>query len=52
MERAGIAMVKTWFITGTSSGFGRILTEQLLGRGDHVATAWRPPCAGWTRSTI
>jgi NAD(P)-dependent dehydrogenase (short-subunit alcohol dehydrogenase family) len=27
----------TWFITGTSSGFGRILTEQLLGRGDRVA---------------
>jgi len=23
---------KTWFITGTSSGFGRILTEKLLER--------------------
>ena len=27
----------TWFITGTSSGFGRILTERLLARGDRVA---------------
>ncbi len=30
-------MSKTWFITGTSSGFGRALTEQLLSRGDRVA---------------
>ncbi len=34
-------MVKTWFITGTSSGFGRILTELLLGRGDCVAATVR-----------
>ena len=27
---------RTWFITGVSSGFGRQLTEQLLGRGDRV----------------
>jgi NAD(P)-dependent dehydrogenase (short-subunit alcohol dehydrogenase family) len=27
---------RTWFITGTSSGFGRSLTEQLLDRGDRV----------------
>jgi NAD(P)-dependent dehydrogenase (short-subunit alcohol dehydrogenase family) len=27
---------RTWFITGVSSGFGRELTEQLLGRGDRV----------------
>jgi NAD(P)-dependent dehydrogenase (short-subunit alcohol dehydrogenase family) len=32
---------KTWFITGTSSGFGRILTEKLLGDGDHVAATLR-----------
>ena len=31
---------KTWFITGCSTGFGRILSEQLLARGDRViATA-------------
>ncbi len=31
---------KTWFITGCSTGFGRILAEQLLARGDRViATA-------------
>ena len=28
---------RTWFITGVSSGFGRQMTEQLLGRGDRVA---------------
>ena len=30
-------MAKTWFITGTSSGFGRALAEALLARGDRVA---------------
>jgi NAD(P)-dependent dehydrogenase (short-subunit alcohol dehydrogenase family) len=35
--------MKTWFITGTSTGFGRELTEQLLARGDRVATALRTP---------
>ncbi|MEK8073421.1 SDR family oxidoreductase [Rhodococcoides navarretei] len=34
---------KTWFITGTSSGFGRQLTEQLLARGDRVAATLRKP---------
>ena len=33
--------MKTWFITGTSSGFGRILTEKLLERGDRVAATLR-----------
>ncbi len=28
---------RTWFITGVSSGFGRIMTERLLERGDRVA---------------
>lgn len=36
-------MTKTWFITGTSSGFGRILTEKLLERGDRVAATLRRP---------
>ncbi|WP_306213773.1 SDR family oxidoreductase [Actinoplanes sp. RD1] len=36
-------MSKTWFITGTSSGFGRQLTEQLLQRGDRVAATARRP---------
>ncbi|HEY0202331.1 MAG TPA: SDR family oxidoreductase [Burkholderiaceae bacterium] len=35
--------MKTWFITGTSSGFGRILTEKLLARGDRVAATLRKP---------
>lgn len=33
--------MKTWFITGTSSGFGRELTEKLLQRGDRVAATVR-----------
>lgn len=36
-------MTKTWFITGTSSGFGRNLTELLLERGDRVAATLRTP---------
>ena len=38
-------MQRTWFITGTSSGFGRIMTEQLLARGDCVAATLRTPSA-------
>ena len=34
-------MSKTWFITGTSSGFGRIMTEKLLARGDRVVGTLR-----------
>lgn len=32
---------RTWFITGTSSGFGRLLAEKLLARGDRVAATLR-----------
>lgn len=38
-------MTRSWFITGTSSGFGRELTEQLLARGDRVAATARRPDA-------
>ncbi|MGD0939647.1 MAG: SDR family NAD(P)-dependent oxidoreductase [Terracidiphilus sp.] len=34
-------MSLTWFITGTSSGLGRIMTERLLERGDRVAATLR-----------
>ena len=34
-------MSKTWFITGTSSGLGRGMTEKLLARGDRVAATLR-----------
>ena len=34
-------MSKNWFITGTSSGFGRLMTESLLVRGDRVAATLR-----------
>jgi NAD(P)-dependent dehydrogenase (short-subunit alcohol dehydrogenase family) len=34
-------MMKTWFITGTSSGLGRVLAEQLLQRGDRVVATLR-----------
>jgi NAD(P)-dependent dehydrogenase (short-subunit alcohol dehydrogenase family) len=33
--------MKTWFITGTSSGIGRTLTEALLARGQRVAATLR-----------
>ncbi|MEV4439844.1 short-chain dehydrogenase/reductase, partial [Streptomyces sp. NPDC049577] len=36
---------KSWFVTGTSSGFGRRLTELLLARGDRVAATARRPAA-------
>ncbi len=36
---------KTWFITGTSSGFGLSMTEQLLARGDRVAATLRKTAA-------
>jgi NAD(P)-dependent dehydrogenase (short-subunit alcohol dehydrogenase family) len=36
-----IDMTTTWFITGTSSGIGRALTENLLARGDRVAATLR-----------
>ena len=32
---------RNWFITGTSTGFGRALTEKLLARGDRVAATVR-----------
>lgn len=38
-------MLKTWFITGASSGFGRQLTELLLEKGDRVAATVRKPDA-------
>lgn len=46
--------MKTWLITGASSGLGRIMTEKLVGRGDRViATARRTdalPCGLFRRS--
>jgi NAD(P)-dependent dehydrogenase (short-subunit alcohol dehydrogenase family) len=36
-------MAKTWFITGSSTGFGRILAEKVLARGDRVAATLRKP---------
>ena len=34
---------KTWFITGASAGFGRILTEKLLQQGNNVVATARKP---------
>jgi NAD(P)-dependent dehydrogenase (short-subunit alcohol dehydrogenase family) len=36
---------RNWLITGASSGFGRIMTEQLLARGDRVAGTVRDRAA-------
>ncbi|WP_369130739.1 SDR family oxidoreductase [Modestobacter roseus] len=38
-------MTRTWLVTGVSSGFGRLLAEQLLARGDRVAGTVRRPDA-------
>lgn len=38
-------MSKHWFITGTSSGIGRELTEQALARGDRVVATVRKQAA-------
>ncbi len=35
--------MKVWLITGCSSGFGRILAEKALARGDQVAVTARDP---------
>jgi len=34
---------KVWFITGTSSGFGRLLAEEVLAKGDKVVATARKP---------
>lgn len=33
--------MKTWFITGTSKGLGRVLTQKLLAKGDRVVATVR-----------
>ena len=36
---------KVWFVTGTSSGFGRSIAEALIARGDRVVATARDPRA-------
>jgi NAD(P)-dependent dehydrogenase (short-subunit alcohol dehydrogenase family) len=36
---------ETWLITGASSGLGRLMTERLLARGNHVVATVRRPQA-------
>lgn len=35
--------MRSWFITGASSGLGRALAEAALARGDRVAATFRDP---------
>jgi NAD(P)-dependent dehydrogenase (short-subunit alcohol dehydrogenase family) len=35
--------MKTWFVTGASSGFGAALVREILSRGDNVVAAARKP---------
>ena len=34
---------KVWFITGTSSGFGKALAEEVLAKGERVVATARKP---------
>lgn len=43
VEHGTLSGMTTWFITGTSRGIGRELTEQILARGDRVAATLRRP---------
>ncbi|MCS5714207.1 SDR family oxidoreductase [Herbiconiux sp. CPCC 205716] len=36
---------RTWFITGATRGFGRLMTEQLLSKGERVAATGRDTAA-------
>jgi NAD(P)-dependent dehydrogenase (short-subunit alcohol dehydrogenase family) len=42
-------MAKAWFITGASRGFGALIAEEALGRGDNVVATARDPAAVTTR---
>jgi NAD(P)-dependent dehydrogenase (short-subunit alcohol dehydrogenase family) len=42
-------MARTWFITGSSRGLGRALTERLLGRVDVVVSNANPRAAHFSR---
>jgi len=42
-EKKKMSENKVWFITGTSSGFGRILAEKVLAKGDKVVATARKP---------
>jgi len=43
-------MAKAWFITGSSRGLGRHLTEAVLAKGDKVAATAREPEQLWALS--
>jgi NAD(P)-dependent dehydrogenase (short-subunit alcohol dehydrogenase family) len=42
-ESAGNSEGRVWFITGTSTGFGRALAEEVLEHGDRVVATARDP---------
>lgn len=38
-----LTIAKTWLITGCSTGFGKVLTDAVLARGDQVVATARDP---------
>jgi NAD(P)-dependent dehydrogenase (short-subunit alcohol dehydrogenase family) len=43
IEEDGMAQARAWLITGCSSGFGKVLAQKALKRGDRVAVTARNP---------
>src|SRR6202030_3128132 len=43
LQSEGVIAMKTWFITGASRGFGALVVERALAKGDAVVATARNP---------